>query len=207
MIRRDTTGQRFGHLTVLKELGNGKIFCRCDCGNEKVFNKQNVTSGKSTSCGCARKDRIKSRKNIAGQRFGRLTAIKPVGKKDRSILWLCRCDCGNIINVSTEQLQSGVRKSCGCLEKESRQAVMKAKYFDHTNIAKIASRKPYANNKTGVRGVSMRNGRYLAQIKIKGKNIRLGSYSTLEEAAAARRQAESRYFGEILEKYIGLKEK
>lgn len=207
MIRRDTTGQRFSHLTVLKELGGGKILCRCDCGSEKVFFKYNVTSGRSTSCGCKSKDRPEQRKDISGRRFGRLTAVKPVGRKDRSILWLCLCDCGNTVNATTEQLQSGDRKSCGCLEKESRQAVMKAKHFDHTNIAKIASRKPYANSKTGVRGVSIHNGRYIAQIKVKGKSIRLGTFSNLEQAAEARRQAEEQYFGEILEKYASLSKK
>lgn len=207
MIRRDTTGQRFGHLTVLKELGGGKILCRCDCGTEKVFNKSNVLVGRSTSCGCMQKDRVESRKDISGLRFGRLTAIEPVGKKEGSILWLCRCDCGNTINVTVSQLQSGDRKSCGCLERESRQVVMKSKHFDHTNIAKIASSKPYANSKTGVRGVSLRKGRYLAQIKVKGKSIRIGIFSTLEDAAAARKKAEARYFGEILEKYRHLADK
>lgn len=45
MIRDDLTGQHFGKLTVIKELGGGRILCRCDCGREKEFNKSNVKRG------------------------------------------------------------------------------------------------------------------------------------------------------------------
>ena len=38
MVRDDLTGQRFGKLVVIKELGGGRILCRCDCGREKKFN-------------------------------------------------------------------------------------------------------------------------------------------------------------------------
>ena len=57
--------------------------------------------------------------NISGQKFGKLTAIKRAGKdKNGRIMWLCKCDCGNLINVSTTDLRAGRRKSCGCLKKE-----------------------------------------------------------------------------------------
>ena len=35
-------------------------------------------------------------KDIAGQKFGRLTAVKRVGKdKHGHALWECECECGN----------------------------------------------------------------------------------------------------------------
>lgn len=38
--------------------------------------------------------------DISGQKFNRLTAIKPVGKyKSGNTIWLCRCDCGNLCEV------------------------------------------------------------------------------------------------------------
>ena len=56
MVRDDLTGQRFGKLVVLKELGGGRILCRCDCGREKGFNKSNVKRGLAKSCGsCLRR--------------------------------------------------------------------------------------------------------------------------------------------------------
>ena len=54
------------------------------------------------------------------------------------------------------------------------------------------------NNKTGIVGVRIVNGtRYVAQITVNRKTITLGSFPTLELAAAARAEAEKRYFGEF----------
>ena len=52
-----------------------------------------------------------------GIKYGRLTAIKIIGGR-KPIYWLCKCDCGNYDEVSASNLQSGVVKSCGCLNDE-----------------------------------------------------------------------------------------
>jgi hypothetical protein len=45
-----------------------------------------------------------------------LTAIKPTEKRSGSaVVWICRCDCGNLCDVSMANLQNGHTKSCGCL--------------------------------------------------------------------------------------------
>lgn len=63
---------------------------------------------------------MRKAKNLAGQRFGRLTAVKPAGKnKQGRILWLCRCDCGNGHIVSSDCLLRGFSKSCGCLNHDN----------------------------------------------------------------------------------------
>lgn len=48
----DIQGQRFGKLTVLKRLDDGKWLCRCDCGNIKAVLASNLRSGGTSSCGC-----------------------------------------------------------------------------------------------------------------------------------------------------------
>lgn len=63
------------------------------------------------------------RKNLVGERFGRLTVIAPAEdfiRKDgrHRARWLCRCDCGNEKVVYGENLTRNVTKSCGCLQKE-----------------------------------------------------------------------------------------
>lgn len=55
--------------------------------------------------------------DLSGQKFGRLTAIKPV-VVNGCRKWLCACDCGNFTTVSTGSLRSGGTKSCGCLNRE-----------------------------------------------------------------------------------------
>lgn len=59
------------------------------------------------------------KKNLVKQSFGRLTVIKDTGKrKYKYVIWLCKCNCGNITEVSSHNLQNGHVKSCGCLNKE-----------------------------------------------------------------------------------------
>lgn len=53
--------------------------------------------------------------------------------------------------------------------------------------------------KSGIRGVYRSNGRssWWAGIKVRGRAIYLGSFSTIEQARSTRRIAELRYFGEF----------
>jgi hypothetical protein len=59
--------------------------------------------------------------NLEGQKFERLTVLKDSGERYRKkeVLWLCECDCGNLIKVTTASLKSGNTKSCGCYRKEN----------------------------------------------------------------------------------------
>lgn len=93
-------GKRFGRLVVESRAGTqwGKALwrCRCDCGKERILPSRALISGNTKSCGCLRNDNAakmgRSRlKDLAGQRFGRLTAIKYLSRQ----YWLCQCDCGN----------------------------------------------------------------------------------------------------------------
>ena len=56
-----------------------------------------------------------------GVRYGRLTAIEPVGTDIKSglIFWRCRCDCRNEVLVSGSQLRRGRIRSCGCLRRKA----------------------------------------------------------------------------------------
>ena len=55
----DITGQRFGKLTVIENVGkiDGRRYhwkCLCDCGNEKILEGSVLRSGNTKSCGCNR---------------------------------------------------------------------------------------------------------------------------------------------------------
>jgi hypothetical protein len=56
------------------------------------------------------------RLSLAGQTFGRLTAMKDVGAdpKCRNRLWECRCECGLSIVTRAKDLKAGKVASCGC---------------------------------------------------------------------------------------------
>ena len=55
-------------------------------------------------------------KDLTGQRFGKLVAVKalPPAPGRRNYRWECRCDCGNTHVVAGGDLTSGHTKSCGC---------------------------------------------------------------------------------------------
>lgn len=55
-------------------------------------------------------------KDITGQRFGKLVVLEDSGKRQgSSVMWKCRCDCGNITYATGSTLKKGNTKSCGCL--------------------------------------------------------------------------------------------
>ena len=59
--RLDLVGERFGRLTVIKDIGNttyGKSLwlCKCDCGNEKAVSSSNLKNKSIQSCGCLIKE-------------------------------------------------------------------------------------------------------------------------------------------------------
>lgn len=57
--------------------------------------------------------------DLAGQRFGRLVAVKMVGKASGgTALWECICDCGKKHIVRSASLRNGDTQSCGCLHRE-----------------------------------------------------------------------------------------
>ena len=60
------------------------------------------------------------RHNLLGQKFGMLTVIKR-GENDKNnhTTWICKCDCGNIKQISANNLRTDKSKSCGCRVKES----------------------------------------------------------------------------------------
>jgi hypothetical protein len=121
----DLVDHKFGKLTVIKldhvDVKKGAFWeCLCDCGKTKIVSAHQLKSGSTSSCGCLR--RVDRKGNLVGLRFGRLVVISldyklKVGRRVSTIFWNCKCDCGNMVKVSSYDLQMGVIKSCG-IEKD-----------------------------------------------------------------------------------------
>ena len=59
-------------------------------------------------------------RDLSGQRFGRLIAVRTDGIDHRGQhRWLCRCDCGKEKTVPVTYLTAGWTRSCGCLRTET----------------------------------------------------------------------------------------
>ena len=59
-----------------------------------------------------------TKRNLIGQKFGRLTVIGDGTHENWIHKWECKCECGNIVFVDTAKLTTGHTQSCGCLKKE-----------------------------------------------------------------------------------------
>lgn len=55
--------------------------------------------------------------DLSGTRFERLQVIDRACNQGKSVMWRCRCDCGNEITARADHLRAGVIKSCGCYKK------------------------------------------------------------------------------------------
>jgi len=66
---------------------------------------------------------VPSSLDLAGVKFGRLTADRRVGKSGRNgVPWLCVCDCGKEAVAPVGSLRSGQVQSCGCLHRDAAKA-------------------------------------------------------------------------------------
>jgi hypothetical protein len=62
--------------------------------------------------------RLRSEKLVGDKKFGRLLAIRWIGKKGHNQLWECKCNCGKIVNVRSSSLIAGTSISCGCFARD-----------------------------------------------------------------------------------------
>lgn len=127
----DITGQKFGKLTVIENVGkiDGRRYhwrCICDCGNEKILEGSVLRSGNTKSCGCNRSIGLKKyneqqseeAKIQIGTRFSKLVVIEDLGMRPQveghNRRWYkCKCDCGEIKEVMGNLLKQGQTQSCG----------------------------------------------------------------------------------------------
>ena len=63
MRKLDLAGKRYGRLVLIEVVGTNSARqrvwkCCCDCGTEHFASQAHLTSGKTTSCGCYRKERV-----------------------------------------------------------------------------------------------------------------------------------------------------
>lgn len=209
-VSHDLTGQTFGNLTVLgrseRQTKNGGIrwHCSCSCGNTYDVQGTLLVTGKRTHCPDRSHERNYASVDITGQRFRVLTALYSTDERDAkgSVIWHCRCDCGNEVDVSYNTLMYSNIQSCGCKKKEHDN---KLKGFlihiDGTSLDMINSSKIPSDNTTGYRGVYFIRGKYVAKIVFQKKAYYLGTYKTADEAAHVRKEAEDVLFKQTVQFY------
>lgn len=118
-------GQKFGYLTAIepivlsnKKKGTGRSYrCICDCGSEVVRLVSNLRcGGKRQSCGCKYSLFYEEEHDLTGKQFDDLLVSKRLGthRSSKSVLYLCKCICGNLVELTSKALQRRKKKNCGC---------------------------------------------------------------------------------------------
>lgn len=120
----DISGQRFGRLTAIKDVGSknhSRLWeFQCDCGKIIITAGRSAISGNTKSCGCQKIDALSSQKfDHAGMRYGHLVAIEFIKSIKKTTYWRFRCDCGNEnyeASVNSVKYRAKKRElvSCGC---------------------------------------------------------------------------------------------
>lgn len=116
--------KKYGRLTVLqkgkKHKGHTYYLCLCSCGQKKEIRKDALIKKRTVSCGCYQKEVAgkRSRKDVSGVRFGRLTVTKEQKNVNKRIEWKCLCECGNFVWLKTAEINRKNQLSCGCYKKE-----------------------------------------------------------------------------------------
>lgn len=84
-----------------------------------------------------------------GYKFGRLTIVEELQKrsKDGHRIYVCKCDCGNIVKVRSKELLNGDTISCNCYRKEQ----VRKRYWNGTQPDRIFSDNLNKNNKSGIK--------------------------------------------------------
>lgn len=211
--RHEMIGKKFGKLTVLNEIGieNHKRMwdCLCDCGNHKKVSTAHLINGSVKSCGClvhetsyrhglshnpiyktlsAMKQRCYNPNNPEYKNYGArgITICEEWIDKEhgaeRFVEWSIKN--GYKKGLSIDRINNnGNYEPSNCR-------------WTTANIQMFNRRKP--KNKLGVVGVKQDKGRFYPSIKVNRKTLCLGGYATIEEAVDARKQAELKYYGQII---------
>ena len=199
-------------------------YCRCDCGNFVIVTGKRLRSGNTKSCGCLFKEiasswlKKKNKYDLESKEYGigyTSNTNEPFYfdledyDKIKNYCWF-KSNKGYV--VTSVYMGNNKNKTLGL-----HSLVMDASddiYVDHIRHNKLDNRKSELrfinsvnnernsklskNNTSGVTGVTWhsRDNVWQARIKVNYKYIHLGYFDKFEDAVAARKQAEEKYFGE-----------
>ena len=198
-------GQVFGKLTVLKQEGRNELKkvvwrCVCNCGNEVCITAGSLVTGNTTSCGCYLKERItkhggsgKGSYNTWRAMIRRCTVTtdKDYPRYGRVGVSVCPAWLGynqfvaDMGEPEGDETLDRINPYGDYTRENCRWAGVK------TQCRNLRIR---ANSRTGVIGVLMAGKKFMAKIAVGKKSYYSKCFSTVEEAAVARKELEKKHW-------------
>lgn len=219
----DITGQAFGRLTAIKQVGQPKHLkpkrdiywlCKCSCGSNKDVIKTgyDLRSGNTKSCGCLNRELAKTRSkkyntyDLSGNYGIGYTSKNEEFYFDledydliKDYYWYVN-DNGYAITPKDANTNKRIRMHRLIMDAPDGVQV------DHIKHNKLDNRKKYLRlvtsqqnqmNRRNVKGVYWNKdcNKWNSKIGYNGKSIDLGLYENKDDAIKARKEAEEHYFG------------
>lgn len=222
----DLTGQRFGRLTVVGRAENSKDQramwnCICDCGKTTLALGTSLRKGDKKSCGCLAKEWDRRKFNDFRMEGSTVyVRISQDGKEMITDLDIWARAKKYLWSINSH----GYARARICGSKEQQFHVFafpdcpSGMIRDHINGDRLDNRRKNIRfvtyqqnsqnrskgkrNKSGCQGVNWDKGskKWHSSIKANGRRISLGYFSNIQDAIAARKAAEIKYFGEYRRK-------
>ena len=201
----DRTGMRYGKLIVLRRHGTNALKkvtweCLCDCGNSTVVTSGSLATGNTASCGCGVKEAITKHGGWKKSSYNTWRAMmrRCYNTEDKDYpRWGGR---GVLVYAPWHEYTTFARDVGEPTGAETFDRVDTTGNYEPGNV-RWATPTTQARNirtpktsKTGFTGVLFHNNKYYAAITVKKKKFYSKCFSTLEEAAIARKELERMYW-------------
>ena len=198
-------GLIYGRLTVLEEAGRSaakKVLwkCACICGNTKIVTSGDLATGNTLSCGCYLKERITKHGGWKNASYNSWRAMlrrctnpqdKDFARYGAKGISVCQ-DWYNYTAFKDAMGEPTGVETLDRIDPTGNYEPGNTRWASPTTQARN-TRVP-KQSKTGHTGVLFHNGKYYATITVQKKKYYSKVFSTVEEAAEARKELEQRYW-------------
>jgi hypothetical protein len=195
-------GDKFGKLTVKKDLGTIKgrprFECICECGNIRIKVRHDLYSGRAKSCGCSRVTHGMTN-TPTYMTWQHITDRCNNPNSDRYHYYGGRgiTVCEQWTNFEQFFKDMGERPDGLTIERKNNElGYFKENCKWATQSEQLRNQRLRNDNKTGTRGIDWDkyHQKYHVRIGINRKTIQLGYFATLGQAKIARQQGEQKYW-------------
>jgi hypothetical protein len=204
----DRVGNRFGRLVVISRVGttaSKKVLweCRCDCDNVTRVDICSLVTGNTTSCGCYLKEKITKHGGWQKGSYNTWRAMirrctKPHDKDYKRYGAVGVSVCPEWMDYLTFAVDMGEPEGTQTLDR-----VDPYGGYNKSNCrwASITTQnrniRVRRSSKSGHTGVHLRFGKWYAEITVNKKKFYSKACSSVEEAAAARKELEIKHWGAV----------